>query len=203
MKKDAPLIWTRRQALRSLAAVPLVSVWPACASDRSSAGPCVVTPENPEGPYYRSGAAMTTDIAGTIKGTPLVIEGTIKSADCRRLGGALMDVWHCDADGQYDNNLYGDDPVEVARYRLRGRFRADGEGNYRFTTIMPGNYNPRPRHIHLKLEAEGHAPLTTQIYFSGESAVQDEGWATPELIVDLTSTRSGFSGRFDPVLRSS
>jgi protocatechuate 3,4-dioxygenase beta subunit len=41
---------------------------------------------------------------------------------------------------------------------------ADGEGRYRFETDFPGIYPGRPPHLHVKVTASGHRPLTIQLY---------------------------------------
>jgi protocatechuate 3,4-dioxygenase beta subunit len=46
-------------------------------------------------------------------------------------------------------------------------------GGYAFTTLPPGIYPGRPAHIHFKVTAPGHKPLTTQLYLrGGEKAVR-------------------------------
>ena len=41
---------------------------------------------------------------------------------------------------------------------------------------MPGEYEPRPRHIHFKIKQNGQTLLTSQLYFSDDIAdVEDEG----------------------------
>ena len=51
-------------------------------------------------------------------------------------------------------------PEEIA---LRGVVLTDAEGRYRFTTIYPGEYSGRTRHIHFKIRATGKSELTTQL----------------------------------------
>jgi catechol 1,2-dioxygenase len=53
--------------------------------------------------------------------------------------------------------------------------RTDEEGRYEFETVVPANYplgpdtpQLRARHIHFKVFAEGHTPLTTQLYFDDD-----------------------------------
>ena len=53
---------------------------------------------------------------------------------------------------------------------------ADSEGWYAFRTIVPGRYEPRPRHIHFKVKQAGSTLLTSQFYFSDDvEEVQGEG----------------------------
>src|SRR5690606_24451885 len=93
-------------------------------------------------------------------GTPIVLEGLVLSTDCRPIAGALFDIWHCDADGHYDNE----------GYRLRGHQFTDADGRYRMETIVPGLYPGRTRHFHVKVQPPGGRVLTTQLYFPDEPA---------------------------------
>ncbi len=52
------------------------------------------------------------------------------------------------------------DTSEIA---LRGYVLADGNGAYEFTTIYPGYYPGRARHIHIRASAAGYGGITTQI----------------------------------------
>src|SRR5215208_2825045 len=68
---------------------------------------CVVRPEQTEGPYYVDVGLDRSDIREDREGVPLdltfnvyrVDEGDISA--CGPLAGALIDIWHCDAQGQY------------------------------------------------------------------------------------------------------
>ncbi|MEK6608058.1 MAG: twin-arginine translocation signal domain-containing protein [Myxococcota bacterium] len=158
---------------------------------------CAETEDDIEGPYYRPGAPFRDDV--NVRGDaemPLVIRGHVLGPDCvTPLAGALLDVWQADADGVYDN--------ASADFHLRGRFYADGDGQYAFTTVLPGLYPGRTRHIHLKANADGHVPLTTQIYFAGEPANAKDAFIDPALIIPL-SPKKGFDlGIFDVVLAAS
>ena len=72
--------------------------------------------------------------------------------------GALVDLWHADDEGDYDNS----------GFRLRGHQFADGEGRFRFRTIVPAQLSGRTRHFHVKVQPKGGRVLTTQLYFPGE-----------------------------------
>jgi protocatechuate 3,4-dioxygenase beta subunit len=51
---------------------------------------------------------------------------------------------------------------------LRGHVRADAEGRYRFPYLVPGAYEGRTRHLHVKVAPPAGRLLTTQLYFPGE-----------------------------------
>lgn len=96
-----------------------------------------------------------------MKGTPLVLTGQVLDTKCQPVGGALLDWWHADDDGNYDND----------GYKLRGHQYADKQGHFRLETIVPGLYPGRTRHFHVKVKGPGKAVLTTQLYFPGSRAM--------------------------------
>src|SRR4051794_18165907 len=68
----------------------------------SGAVACVLTPELTEGPYYVSGEKLRRDITEGTPGTPLLLQLTVLNAStCERVKNAAVDIWHCDAAGEY------------------------------------------------------------------------------------------------------
>jgi hypothetical protein len=67
----------------------------------------------------------------------LVVTGTVLSVQCRPVANALLDFWHADEFGEYDNR----------GFRFRGHQFADAQGRWRLETILPGEYPGRARHI--------------------------------------------------------
>jgi catechol 1,2-dioxygenase len=136
------------------------------ATDLSPTPACEETEDQILGPFYRDGAPMRATLTGPGGGEALVVRGVVlgTGAACTPLAGALLDVWHADAGGAYDNT--------TPDFGWRGRLLTDASGAYTLTTILPGRYlngdTYRPRHIHLTISADGHAPLTTQLYFEGD-----------------------------------
>ena len=54
------------------------------------------------GPFYVEAApekSIGDDISGGMDGNPLLVSGTISSADGKPIGGASIEVWHSDNDG--------------------------------------------------------------------------------------------------------
>jgi len=123
---------------------------------------CLETDVDQLGPYYRADAPFRTDLNIThAAGVPLVIRGQVFGPDCvTPIARALLDPWQADDDGIYDN--------ATAAFEFRGRLYADDAGRYEFRTVLPGYYVPRPRHVHLKVDAPGYVSLTTQIYFTDD-----------------------------------
>jgi protocatechuate 3,4-dioxygenase beta subunit len=93
-----------------------------------------------------------------------------------------VDLWHCDEQGAYDNQ----------GYRYRGHQFADGEGRYRFETVVPALYPGRTRHFHVKVQPRGGRLLTTQLYWPGEPANRRDGIYRPELEMKLSNDGGAF-----------
>jgi len=124
------------------------------------------------GPFYRPGAPFKTNLVqpGT-KGEMLDFSGTIFGKDGKALKNALVEIWHCDETGTYDNT--SDNFV----YRASAKTSADGK--YHFTSIMPVPYAAgqtliRPAHIHMRISASGVQDLVTQIYFKGDKHIAED-----------------------------
>lgn len=108
---------------------------------------CPPTPPDAEGPFYRSGAPVRSQI-----GKGYLLQGEVKSAaDCKPIGGAQIEIWMTGPDGRYDD-----------RWRATTFSREDGR--YFFESHFPPPYGSRPSHIHLLVTAPGFAELITQHY---------------------------------------
>ena len=91
-----------------------------------------------------------------------------KNNSCAALSGAIVDIWHCDKDGNYSE--YGGTSMQSTNYTsvhfLRGRQTTDSAGLVTFTSIFPGWYTGRATHIHVHIyNASGTSLLVTQIAF--------------------------------------
>ena len=129
------------------------------ASDAASRPGCVLSPEQTEGPYYIDNGLIRSNITDGKKGVPLDLRlQVLNASSCRPIGGATVEVWHCDALGNYSGFS------TPGRY-CRGGQRANGAGNVRFRTIYPGWYQGRTTHIHVKVHVGGHEVHTGQLYF--------------------------------------
>jgi protocatechuate 3,4-dioxygenase beta subunit len=138
---------------------------------------CVAVPELTEGPYYVDGALERSDIRtdsadrSASAGVPLTLNWVVSTVDgdgCLPIEGAIVDVWHCDAEGVYSGvSERGFDTT--GHDFLRGIQRTDSEGRAAFQTIYPGWYQGRAVHIHFKIrtdpyDAAGYE-LTSQLFF--------------------------------------
>ncbi|GAX49942.1 protocatechuate dioxygenase [Streptomyces olivochromogenes] len=133
----------------------------------AAAAVCTLTKEMTEGPYYLDGALVRADITESKPGVPLKLALTVVDDDtCAPLSGALVEIWHCDALGEYSgfvgNN--GHSEPDDGSF-LRGGVLTNAGGVANLTTIYPGWYRGRCVHIHLKVHTG--VTLTSDGSFTG------------------------------------
>ena len=130
---------------------------------------CGITAEVTEGPFFVSGTGALADgnlNFSNLPGDPLSISGHVYDGldTAKPLSNAKVEIWHADNSGSYHPNGNGPTtnykPEEIA---LRGFVLTDATGAYRFTTVYPGEYSGRTRHIHFKINAAGFPELTSQL----------------------------------------
>ena len=144
-----------------------------------------------EGPFFKPRSPERIElIEAGINGQPIEITGFVLTRSCKPIAGALIDVWQADGAGNYDNS----------GFRLRGHQFTDAEGRYRLRSVVPGAYEGRTRHIHVKVQPPGGRILTTQLYFPGEAKNQRDGLFRKELLVRTAKAGGWLAGRFDFVL---
>lgn len=138
-------------------------------------GQCILTATMTEGPYYVDEALVRRDIRDGRPGTALRLRLKIVDAKtCEAMPGASVDIWHCDAAGNYsaapalgreertdDGHLK---PINSDRF-LRGRQLANVDGIVEFLTIYPGWYTGRTPHIHMKVRVGEREVATSQMFF--------------------------------------
>lgn len=133
---------------------------------------CTVSPTETAGPFptHTPSSLVRTDITDGRTGVAFTVNITIKNKNnsCNALEGALVDIWHCDKDGNYSE--YGGTQMQSANYTtvnfLRGRQTTDANGLVSFTSIFPGWYTSRATHIHVHIyNSAGTSLLITQIAF--------------------------------------
>jgi len=144
-----------------------------------------------EGPFFKPRSPERSGLRepGT-KGHPLELSGLVLTRSCRPLHGAVVDLWHADEKGEYDN----------IGFRYRGHVITGPEGAFSFRTIVPALYSGRTRHYHVKVQARGSRLLTTQLYFPNEPANLRDGLFQRELLMRVTNAGDDLAGRFDFVL---
>jgi protocatechuate 3,4-dioxygenase beta subunit len=122
---------------------------------------CVLAPEQTEGPYYLDDAAVRRNVTEGRPGVALTLRLTVVNvANCKPIKGAAVEIWHCDAGGDY-SGVQGDSGMF-----LRGIQRTDAKGLALFKTIYPGWYQGRTVHIHTMVHLGGNVVHTGQLYFS-------------------------------------
>lgn len=130
------------------------------------------------GPFYRADAPIRSNLTteGLI-GTRIELKGKVYKSDCiTPLKNAMVEIWHCNTKGEYDN--------ESKDFNQRGRLITNDEGEYSFLTIVPGKYMNgklyRPAHIHYRVTEENSKELISQIYFRGDPHIEKDPWASKE-----------------------
>jgi protocatechuate 3,4-dioxygenase beta subunit len=150
-----------------------------------------LTARQSEGPYFKPSSPERADLREPgVGGRPVELSGFVLTRRCRPLGGALVDLWHADDKGEYDNT----------GFRYRGHVTTGPDGAFRFRTIMPAVYSGRTRHYHVKVQAPSSRLLTTQLYFPHEPANRRDGLFRRELLMRVADAGDGLAGRFDFVL---
>jgi protocatechuate 3,4-dioxygenase beta subunit len=134
-----------------------------------------------EGPYFTPNSPERTSlIEEGMTGQRLIVTGYVYATDCKPVDKALLDFWHADEQGVYDNE----------GYRLRGHLFTDKDGLFQLETILPGIYSGRTRHIHVKVQAPNGPVLTTQLYFPNEPENARDGIYNPELEMDMIEPKA-------------
>ena len=167
------------------------------------------TPSSVEGPFHSPAPARANgDWISTgperSRGQVLVVAGRVTDTRGRPVPGAAVDVWQADDAGHYDSQ----DPAQELG-NLRGLFTTDADAGYWFRSVVPSSYpvppdgpggellramarHPmRPAHIHYRVEAAGHRPVTTHLFVAGDRYLDsDAAFAVkPELIVETVLDR--------------
>lgn len=186
---------TRRDTLAASLALAAAGIGrPALAQSGAQAFVCTpgtMTPRSTDGPFFKPNSPERTVLVEPgMAGTKIVLIGLVLDASCRPVPGALVDLWHADDQGRYDN----------AGYRLRGHQFADASGRYRFETVMPAPYVGRTRHFHVKVQARSGPVLTTQLYFPGEPGNARDGLFRKELLLAMGEESGRARGNFDFVI---
>jgi len=141
------------------------------------------TPAQSEGPYYPVDKPADRDndltvmegATGVPAGHILQFSGRVHDAVGMPIENAVVEIWQTDANGIY---LHPRDPQTAQRdpnFQFYGEAVTAVDGSYRFRTVLPGHYEPRPRHIHVKLKRDEEELLTTQIYFDGDPSLEADG----------------------------
>jgi protocatechuate 3,4-dioxygenase beta subunit len=141
-----------------------------------------ITPRQTEGPFFKTNTPQRiTRIEPGSQAPKLVVIGRVLAPDCTPIKGALLDFWHADERGHYDNR----------GYRYRGHQFSDADGRYRLETIVPADYAGRTRHIHVKVQPPGGRVLTTQLYFPNQRDNSRDGLFREDLVLRMKDPSQG------------
>ncbi|TQS28443.1 dioxygenase [Microbispora sp. KK1-11] len=177
------------------------------------AGPAEATPSSVEGPFHapappRENGAWIAAGPERRRGQLMVVRGRVTDTGGTPIEGATVDIWQADDAGHYDSQ----DPAQRPG-NLRGLFTTGADGAYWFRSVVPSSYpvptdgpvgrllralgrHPmRPAHIHYRVEAPGHRPVTTHVFVAGDEYLDsDAAFAVKEeLIVTPVIRREGES----------
>jgi protocatechuate 3,4-dioxygenase beta subunit len=152
------------------------------ACSNSTAKPAQWTPRQTEGPFYPIHDQRDKDIDLTLvhgrgkhaEGDVIHVRGRVLDTNGNLLNRAFVEIWQANKWGRYrharDPNRAPLDP----NFQGWGQTVSNERGEYGFKTILPGAYPAgpgwtRPPHIHFKVAKKGFMPLTTQMYFPGQT----------------------------------
>jgi protocatechuate 3,4-dioxygenase beta subunit len=148
------------------------------------------TPRQTEGPFYKPRSPRRSDFTEGVKGRIIELSGLVLTRRCNPLARTIVDLWHADDKGEYDNK----------GFRLRGHQLTDAEGRWHFRTIVPALYTGRTRHFHVKVAAPERPVLTTQLYFPDEARNSEDFLFRRELLMRVKEAGDGLAARFDFVI---
>jgi protocatechuate 3,4-dioxygenase beta subunit len=199
----------RRRVLAWIGAGALAPLLPtpALADDRPA------TPRMTEGPFYPRTFPADVDAdltrvagrSGVAQGTVLEVSGQVVDRSGRPRTGATVEIWQCDATGQYHHvgEAQGEGDPDFQGF---GKIATDAEGRYRFRTIRPVPYPGRTPHIHFTVVEGGKRRLTSQMFIEGEPGNERDGLyrylgREAQLVtLKLENAGAGLRGALDIVL---
>jgi protocatechuate 3,4-dioxygenase beta subunit len=124
------------------------------------------TPAAELGPFYKRLAPSNSAMrAAGDPGMPLVVTGQVFSSRGELIPSAIVEIWQTNHEGLYD----------LDGYHYRTKLTTAADGNYEFSSVMPGHYPARVcQHIHYAVTAPGYRPLVTQLYFATDPVFEGD-----------------------------
>jgi protocatechuate 3,4-dioxygenase alpha subunit len=155
-------------------------------------GELTQTPREIEGPYYRLGIPNRSNLLEPGDKAEFVLTGRVLNEKGTPIPGAIVEIWSSDAVGNYD----------MIGYRYSGYQVCDELGRYKFTTIVPGCYEPRnAKHLHVKVQGNSQ-PITTQLYVGDEPGNWEDDFFDSLLLIPATTDADGCKhGVYDFVIK--
>lgn len=147
-----------------------------------------------EGPYYKSGSPERTQLCEEgVPGINLTLSGYVYDTAGNPVPHAWLDFWQANGEGVYDNS----------GYTLRGHQYTDESGHYSLKTVVPGAYEVRTPHIHVKVRALDTSPLlTTQLFIPGLSSNKNDFLYRDDLLINMKDAPSGKEAVFNFTVES-
>ena len=139
------------------------------------------------------------------EGEFLILTGRVLDRSGQPLPDMAVEIWQTDSYGVYDHPGDSETAGRDREFQFYGTSFSDEDGVYIFRTILPGQYEPRPRHIHTKVKQGPKELLTSQIYFNVDGEPRGVGGSAENLMIILESRTAGngtdyYLGEFDFVL---
>ena len=171
--------------------IAIPTILQSCKKEKDNIDPnaCAVSPAETAGPFPIKSPQdwVRENIVGDRTGVALQVVIKIENTNnnCQPLEGVLVDIWMCDAKGnysEYNGQLDGD---FTTKHFLRGRQTTNADGLASFISIYPGWYPGRAPHIHVEVKrSNGTSLLISQIAF-------------PEEVSNAVYATSGYKGNAD------
>ncbi|MDP2410711.1 MAG: intradiol ring-cleavage dioxygenase [Pseudolabrys sp.] len=135
------------------------------------------------GPFYTPNAPLKRDLfPDAPRGRRLTLAGFVVDRGCKPVKGALVEIWHADQEGAYDNK----------GHRLRGHQLTDEAGRWGFNTIVTAQYPGRTAHYHFRVQAPGGRPLITQLYFPDDPRNRTDRLFDARLVLKMAPNLARF-----------
>lgn len=173
---------------------------------RAVARACRAAVAADEGPFYPVDPFPETDnllSADDVPGQVLYLAGRVLRPDCSPVSGAVVEIWQCDAGGQYNHPRAPKNKPLERGFRYFAKVRAGEDGAFVFRTLRPVAYEVsglrRAPHIHIRVKATGASTFTTEVYFKSSAdeqlqvkdpVFQGRGPRKGEMVVELKPAAS-------------
>ena len=131
-----------------------------------------------QSPVMKSGESI---VRSATPGPALFVTAWVRDPNGNPVVDAEVDVWQSSPEGFYENQ----DPVQ-ADMNLRGKFKTDDKGGFRFRSVKPagypipvngpvgdlirlqGRHNMRPAHVHFLIYKPGFKTHISQVYVNDD-----------------------------------
>jgi len=163
------------------------------------------------GPFYLDDAPVKElggDLSDGRDGVTVLVHGTVTDSLHNPLPGAIVDTWQADATGTYpiQEQDQGQD-----KFDLRGKFTADENGRYYYTTVLPKPYTVpydgpvgdllragnrhawRAAHLHYIIRHPGMSSITTELFFENTEYIDNDAvfGVRKSLITKIVPVKNG------------